>query len=275
MKEAFSIRNYMRPGLKPQFCPGCGCLRVSIAFLKAVYESGHHNLRKFCFVSGIGCSSLIPLYYLADAIHTLHGRSIPVATSIKLLRRELHVVVFGGDGDLVGIGMGHLVHAARRNVDILVIMVNNMVYGMTGGQVAPTTPKGVRTTTTPYGNFEPPIDAVRLVVAAGANYAARWTATHLDEFKDSCKKALTMDGFRFIEIVSPCPSNYGRRVGFESASEMLKWLKDISISVSQAQAMSEVELEEKIVIGEFVERKRPGFVESIYTLLKEVSRRDA
>jgi len=268
--EGFSLRNYMRPGLRYPFCSGCGLFAVSINFLRAVHELGYRDLRKFCFVSGIGCSSWIPSpYYLADSIHTLHGRSIPVATSIKLLRPDLHVIVFGGDGDIVGIGMGHFVHAARRGVDILVIMANNMIYAMTGGQVAPTTPRGAKTTTTPYGNFERPIDATRLAVVAGANYVARWTTAHLEGFKESCKKALKMDGFRFIEIVSHCPTGYGRRAGFKDVGEMLKWLRESAVPVTEAQKMSEEELEGKIVIGEFVERRGFSFVESVYATLKK------
>ena len=136
-----------------------------------MYELGHDSLNGFCFTSGIGCTSWIPSpYFLADSIHTLHGRSIPVATSIKLIRPDLNMVVFGGDGDIVGIGLSHFIHAARRNVDIVVIMGNNMVYAMTGGQVAPTTPFDALTATSPSGNFEYPLDSGRLAMAAGATY---------------------------------------------------------------------------------------------------------
>jgi 2-oxoglutarate ferredoxin oxidoreductase subunit beta len=276
MSEAFSSHNYMRPGLKYPFCPGCGLFVLSDTFLRAVYELGYSDFSKFCFVSGIGCSSWIPSpYYLADSIHTLHGRSIPVATSIKLLRPNLHVVVFGGDGDIVGIGMGHFIHAARRNTDILVIMGNNMIYGMTGGQVAPTTPMRTRTTTTPYGSFEHPLDAAKLAAVAGANYSARWTTAHLKELKETFKKALKMDGFRFIEVVSQCPTAYGRRAGFKNIGEMLKWFRENAVSLAEAQNMSEVELEKKIVIGEFVERRRLTLVESVYAILKEAAQKDA
>lgn len=270
-ERKFSPSNYLRPGLRYPFCPGCGLYAVSDTFIRAVHDLGYDDFRKFCFVSGIGCSSWIPApYYLADAIHTLHGRSIPVATSIKLFRPDLHVVVFGGDGDIVGIGMGHFVHAARRNVDILVIMCNNMIYGMTGGQVAPTTPLKVRTTTTPYGNFEFPLDAAKLAAAAGANYSARWTTAHLHELRECFKKALQMGGFRFIEVVTQCPTAYGRRVGFKDIGEMIKWFKENSILVSDAEKMREEELEGKIVIGEFIQRNRPGFVECIHAALRGV-----
>jgi 2-oxoglutarate ferredoxin oxidoreductase subunit beta len=270
--EAFSVKMYLRD-LKLPFCPGCGAYTVMHAFLRAVYELGHRDLSEFVFCSGIGCSSWIPSpYFMADSIHTLHGRSIPVATGVKLMRPDLNVVVFGGDGDIVGIGLSHFIHAARRNLDVLVIMVNNMVYGMTGGQVAPTTPFKSKTTTTPYGSFEYPLDAVKLAVAAGANYAARWTTAHPNELKEAVKKALKLQGFRFIEAVSQCPTAFGRRVGFRNAGEMIRWFKENSITLEEAKKLSEEELAEKIVAGEFVQRHRPTLTETIYTVVKEALR---
>jgi len=267
--EAFSPRKYMRD-LRLPFCAGCGLFSLSDAFLRAVHELGHEDLTGFCFTSGIGCSSWIPSpYFEADSVHTLHGRSIPPATSIKLIRPDLNVVVFGGDGDIVGIGLSHFLHAARRNTDILVIMGNNMVYGMTGGQVAPTTPFKTRTTTTPYGSFEYPIDAAKLAVAAGAAYSARWTTAHLHELVESIKKALQMQGFRFIEVVTHCPTAYGRRAGFKNIAEMLKHFKENAVTVQQAEKMSPEELEAKIVVGEFVTRRRPTLVETVYAVIKE------
>ena len=272
MSEPFSIRKYLRPIPLP-FCPGCGGLTVMSAFLRAVHELGHENLSNFVFCSGIGCSSWIPSpHFIADSVHTLHGRSIPVATGIKLLRPDLNVVVFGGDGDIVGIGLSHFIHAARRNLDILVIMVNNMVYGMTGGQVAPTTPFKAKTTTTPYGSFEHPLDAAKLAVTAGASYVSRWTTAHPNELKDSIKKALTLQGFRYIEAVSQCPTAFGRRVGFKDAGEMLKWFKENAITIKQAEKLSEEDLAEKIVVGEFVQKQGPTLVETIYKVIEEAQK---
>jgi 2-oxoglutarate ferredoxin oxidoreductase subunit beta len=243
-------------------------------FLRAANELGHERLDKFVFCSGIGCSSWIPSpHFMADSVHTLHGRSIPVATGIKLMRPNLNVVVFGGDGDIVGIGLSHFIHAARRNLDILVIMVNNMIYGMTGGQVAPTTPYRTRTTTTPYGSFEYPLDAAKLAVTAGACYVSRWTTAHPKELKDSMKGALTMHGFRFIEAVSQCLTAYGRRVGFKSAGEMLSWYKENAISTEEAKKISEEDLAGKIVVGDFVNRKRPTLEETIQGTLREARRK--
>jgi 2-oxoglutarate ferredoxin oxidoreductase subunit beta len=272
MTEAFSSRKYMRD-LKLPFCAGCGLYSLSDTFLKAVHELGHKNLNKFCFTSGIGCSSWIPSpYFLADSVHTLHGRSIPVATSIKLVRPDLNVVVFGGDGDIVGIGLNHFVQAARRNTDILVIMGNNMVYGMTGGQVAPTTPFKTKTSTTPYGSFEYPLDAARLAVASGAAYSARWTTAHLSDLKEAIKKAVQMQGFRFIEVVSHCPTAYGRRAGFKDIGEMLRYFKDKATPVQQAERMNQEELESRIVVGEFIVRKRPTLTETVYAMMKEAKK---
>jgi 2-oxoglutarate ferredoxin oxidoreductase subunit beta len=270
--EPFSSRRYMRD-LKLPFCPGCGLFSVGDSFLRAVHELGHQDLSKFCFTSGIGCSSWIPSpYFLADSVHTLHGRSIPVATSIKLVRPDLNIVVFGGDGDIVGIGLSHFMHAARRNTDILVIMGNNMVYGMTGGQVAPTTPFKAKTTTTPYGSFEHPLDAARLAVAAGASYSARWTTAHLSELRESIKSALKMSGFKFIEVVTHCPTAYGRRAGFKDIGEMLRYYRENAVSTRQAEEMTQEELESKIVVGVFVQKERPTLVETVYTVMKEAKK---
>jgi 2-oxoglutarate ferredoxin oxidoreductase subunit beta len=263
MSSKFSIQRYLR-GLVFPFCPGCGNFIVVNSFLKAVHELEHQDLSGFVFCSGIGCAAWIPSpYFLADSIHTPHGRSIPVATGVKLFRPELEVVVFGGDGDLAGIGLNHLIHAARRNVDIKVIMVNNMVYGMTGGQVAPTTPFGTVTTTTPYKSFERPLDVTRLIAAAGANYAARWTTVHPEQFKEAVKKALKIRGFSFIEMVSQCPTAFGRRAGFKNVAEMLQWFKQNSILKEKAEKMNWKELEGKIVIGEFVCRQEPTLGDNV------------
>ena len=272
MSETFSVRKYLRD-LKLPFCPGCGAFTIINVFLRAVHELGYENLSSLVFCSGIGCSSWIPSpYFKADSVHTLHGRSIPVATGIKLLRPDLSVVVFGGDGDIVGIGLSHFIHAARRNLDMLVIMANNMVYGMTGGQVAPTTPFGAKTTTTPYGSFEQPLDAVRLASAAGACYSARWTTAHPKELKESIKKALQMKGFRFIEVVSQCPTAFGRRAGFKNAGEMVKWFKENAIPTEQTEKMSEEEIAAKIVIGERIQRKRPTLTENIKKIIEGVQK---
>ncbi len=239
------------------------------SFLRAIHELGHKDLSKFVFCSGIGCAAWIPSPYLkADSIHVTHGRSIPVATGVKLMRPDLNVVVFGGDGDIAGIGLSHLIHAARRNLDVTVIMVNNMIYGMTGGQVAPTTPLRAKTTTTPYGSFERPIDTTRLVVEAGAAYAARWTTIHQKQLKEAMKRAISAKGFAFVEVVSQCPTAFGRRVGLKTASELLRWFREDSVPLRETEKMTEKDLEGKIVVGEFKRRTLPTFFETVHGAVK-------
>jgi 2-oxoglutarate ferredoxin oxidoreductase subunit beta len=259
----FSKDNYLR-GVPFPFCAGCGGATVATCFLKAVHDLGRQNLEGFVFCSGIGCASWIPSpHFQADSIHTTHGRSIPVATGVKLVRPDLNVVVFGGDGDIAGIGLNHLVHAARRNVDITVIMVNNMIYGMTGGQVAPTTPLDTPTSTTPYGSFEHPLDTAKLLASAGAYYVARWTTGHVAELREAMKRALTAKGFSFVEALSQCYTAYGRRAGFRNAGEILQWFKEQSVTTEKASSMSAEELENKIVVGEFLGRHRPTLSEQM------------
>lgn len=241
--------------LPTAFCPGCGNGLVAGAILRALVQAGI-ELRKTVFVAGIGCAAWIPSpHFLADSLHVAHGRAVPTALGIKLRRPELQVIVVGGDGDIAGIGGNHLLHAARRNADLLVIMVNNLVYAMTGGQVGPTTPHGLPTSTTPYGNPEHPMDVVQVVAAAGANYAARWTTAHLPQLEKALVKALSMEGFRFVEVVSQCPARVGGRLSMAPV-EALKWLRAQSKPVGQAGP-------DEIPVGEYIVRDRPGFLRAL------------
>lgn len=251
--EHFSIKYLRNEVLPSPFCPGCGNGIIINALLKAVEELGYKDLRDFVFCSGIGCAAWIPSpHFRADTIHTLHGRAIPVATGIKMVRPELNVLVISGDGDLAGIGLNHLIHAARREIGIKVIMVNNMIYGMTGGQVSPTTPKGIKTTTTPFGNQEKPLDTTKLIASLKVPYVAKWTTYHVLQFKNSIKKVIPSDKFAFIEVLSQCPISYGRNAGFKSAFEMLKWFKENSIMISSLKGLKEEDLEGKIIVGEYI-----------------------
>jgi 2-oxoglutarate ferredoxin oxidoreductase subunit beta len=256
------LLKYMREDLLPTiFCPGCGNGIAIKAFFDALDELGINSLRKFVFVSGIGCASWIPSPYIrADSVHVLHGRAIPVATGIKLARPDLRVVVIGGDGDIAGIGAGHLLHSARRNIDLMVIMINNMVYGMTGGQVSPTTPLDRVTITTPRGNIEPPLDACRIVYEAGANYVARWTVGHYLQLKNSFKEALNRRGFRFIEIVSQCTTRVSVREGM-SAAEHMKWLMRISIPIDRVSSSIDTILSGRLIVGKYVDRGLPSYLD--------------
>ncbi len=234
---------------------------------------GHADLKHLVFCSGIGCSGWIPTpHFRADTIHVTHGRSIPVALGIKLVRPELKVVVFGGDGDIAGIGLNHLVQAARRNLDVTVIMANNMIYGMTGGQIAPTTPLGVKTSTTPFGSFEYPLDVSRLVVASGASYVARWTTFHAIQLKEAIREGLAKEGFSFIEAVTQCPTIFGRRLGMEDGKRMLHWFRENSIPISKSKDMEDTSLAGKIVVGEFANIEKPGLLRKLDELKKRVTR---
>jgi len=260
---------YLREELLPTvFCPGCGIGIVMKALFTAFDELGIYPLDKYVFVSGIGCSAWMPSPYIkADTIHTLHGRAIPVATGLKLSRPELEVIVVGGDGDIAGIGGNHLIHAARRNMDILTIMINNQVYGMTGGQLAPTTPQGFRTPTTPYGNIEYPLDTCQLVAAAGANYVARWTVTHFKQLKESFKKALKKKGFRFIEVVAQCTSRVTNRMKI-LPSEYMKSILKKSIPINKVNSVGEGS--DKIIVGEYMDLNKKGYLELLMEVYKNV-----
>lgn len=267
-------RKYLREEVLPTaYCSGCGLGTIMNSFLKAVAEMGHTDLNQFVFCSGIGCSAWIPSpHFRADTIHTTHGRSLTVALGMKLVRPELKVVVFGGDGDMAGIGLNHLVQSARRNLDLTAIMANNMIYGMTGGQIAPTTPIGTKTSTTPFGAFEYPLDVSKLVAAAGASYVARWTTFHVVQLKEAIKKALSKEGFSFVEAVTQCPSIFGRRIGMDEGRRMLQWFRDSSVPVSKAREMRDEELVGKIVVGEFANIEKAGLLRNMKEAAMGVSR---
>ncbi|MBI5845483.1 MAG: 2-oxoacid:ferredoxin oxidoreductase subunit beta [Deltaproteobacteria bacterium] len=192
------------------WCPGCGIGPTFSATLRGIKASGV-DLASTVMVSGIGCSGRAAGYVKLDSYHTTHGRAIPFATGLKLANPKLNVIVFSGDGDLFAIGGNHFIHAARRNMDLTVICVNNLNYGMTGGQAAATTPRMAKTTTTPKGNPDRPFNLPLLAYAAGATFVARWTILHSRDLMESVQTALTRRGFSFIEVLAPCPINYGRR----------------------------------------------------------------
>jgi len=263
---------YLRTDRLPHiWCPGCGIGSVLSAFLQAV-EKANIDPKKLVVVSGIGCTGRVAGYIKVDSFHTTHGRPIPFAMGLKLARPDLHVVVFSGDGDLVTIGGNHLIHAARRNVDILVICVNNFNYGMTGGQVGATTPEGAYTTTTPYGNPERPFNLPYLLAAAGAVYVARWTSLHVRRLAWSITEAFQKKGFRFIEVLSPCPTAYGRRNRMPDALEMLKFFRD-NCEIRDFADPKEVDIVpgKKIILGKFVDiaEEKKTFEEKIYELINK------
>ena len=245
------------------WCPGCGIGSEVNAFAEAVKRSGI-DPKKLVVVSGIGCTGRVAGYVDFDSIHTTHGRAIPVATGVKLANPELTVVVFSGEGDLAGIGGNHLIHAARRNMDLIVICNNNFTYGMTGGQVTPTTPSSAIASTTPYGNYEYPFSLPFLVDAAGGTYIARWTSMHARNVTQSIEEALLRKGFSFIEIISPCTTLYLRRNRLGDGVDALQNYQDNTILKHGADTReTAIDFEGKIVIGKFVEKNKPTYLEAL------------
>ena len=237
------------------WCPGCGIGTAFSSCLIALKESGI-DLQKTAMVSGIGCTGRGAGYANLDSYHTTHGRAIPFATGMKLANPELNLVVFSGDGDIFAIGGNHFIHAARRNVDMTVVCVNNLNYGMTGGQVAATTPHGARTTTSPAGNPEPPFNLPLLAYASGASYVARWTILHTRDLIESIQEALLRPGFSFIEILSPCPVNYGRR-NKEGTFETLKYYQNKTIIKNNAHpAELDIDFSRGVILGKFFDVDR-------------------
>ena len=253
-----------KAGLPLIFCPGCGDGTVLNVFLRAVDELGIFD--DLALVGGIGCSGWLPTYLKSDVLHVLHGRAIPFACGLKLTDPKRKVVVFTGDGDCVGIGGNHFIHAARRNIDVTVIMINNGIYGMTGGQVAPTTPLKGRTQTSPYGNLEFPFDVCELARSAGATYIARWTAAHPIPLLGAVKEGINHPGFSFVEVMAQCPTQAGRYLeGSSKPGVLLENLKKRAITVEKAKETPEGELAGKFVVGRL--HHLPGkreFTQAIY-----------
>jgi 2-oxoglutarate ferredoxin oxidoreductase subunit beta len=243
------------------WCTGCGIGTVFSSCLNAMKSSGI-ELQKTTMVSGIGCTGRAAGYIKLDSFHTTHGRAIPFATGLKLGNPELNVVVFSGDGDLFAIGGNHFIHAARRNIDMTVICINNLNYGMTGGQVAATTPFLAKTTTTPMGNPEAPFNLPLMAWASGATFVARWTMLHTRELTDCIQTALLKSGFSFIEVLAPCPTNYGRR-NKEKAMDSLKIYQEKTIIRNYADPTElDIDFQKGIILGEFVNSERATCIEN-------------
>ena len=243
------------------WCPGCGLGPAMACYAQAVLDSGV-PLDKHIIVAGIGCTGRVPGYLNLDSYHTTHGRSIPFATGMKICNSELHVTVFSGDGDIFAIGGNHLLHAARRNIDINLICVNNFNYGMTGGQAGPTTPMGARTSTTPYGCFEAPFNMPYTAAALGAVFVARWTALHVRQLKDAMSRAMEKRGFTFIEVLAPCPIGFGRPNDLgEGLDEMHLYREECIVDHDADLAQANIDLRQKqpIILGNFVDIERPLF----------------
>jgi 2-oxoglutarate ferredoxin oxidoreductase subunit beta len=252
------------------WCSGCGIGVVVSSFADALRKSSL-DLNKVAIVSGIGCTGRVAGYVKLDSFHSTHGRPIPFATGLKLANPELKVVVFSGDGDLFGIGGNHFIHAARRNMDMVVICVNNFNYAMTGGQVAATSPIDANLSTAPFGNFEHPFSLPYLADACGATYVARWTCLHIRRVTKSMQEALDRKGFSLIEVIAPCVTLYARRNRLGDGLNLLKYYYDNSVIQHGADTRTlDIGYQGKMICGKFVERERPTFLDGMNAHMKKV-----
>lgn len=265
------VNQFLRQDRLPHiWCPGCGVGTTVNCFIRALLKS-EIDLDKVSVVSGIGCTGRVAGYMNLDSFHTTHGRAIPFATGLKLANPELKVIVYSGDGDIFAIGGNHFIHAARRNIDIVVICLNNFTYGMTGGQMTPTSHLESIGSTSPYGNFEQPFNLPFLAAGSGAVYVARWTAYHVRQLARSMKEAIQKKGFSFIEIISPCPTLYLRRNKLGEALNEMKYYKEKSVIKNGADTKSvALTFKGEIIVGKFVERERTSYLETMNTRFKNV-----
>lgn len=243
------------------WCSTCGIGTAVSCFITAL-EKFNHPQEKIAVVSGIGCTGRVAGYIKLDSFHSTHGRAIPFATGLKLANPDMKVVVVSGDGDLISIGGNHFIHAARRNMDITVICVNNFIYAMTGGQCAPTTPITANSSTSPYGNADRPFNLPMLAATSGAVYVARWTSLHIRRLTKSITEALNKPGFSFVEVIAPCSTLYARRNRLGSGLDLLKFYHDNSeIKHGADVADLDIGFQDKIAVGKFVDIERPTFID--------------
>ena len=262
---------YLRPTKKfpDVWCAGCGIGIVMGALIRAIDRIGVEK-DDVALVSGIGCTGRMPVYMDFNTIHTTHGRALAFATGLKIARPEMKVITIMGDGDAVAIGGNHFIHAARRNIGITAIVVNNSIYGMTGGQYSPTTPIGGRASTAPYGNIEPPMPICDLAKAAGATFVARSTVYHAVELDRYIEQAIRKNGFSLVEAVSYCHTTFGRLNKLGSPTDMMRQLKDGSVSLNAAEKLSPEERETKIVRGILHDVEKPEYTQLYEQLVKRV-----
>jgi 2-oxoglutarate ferredoxin oxidoreductase subunit beta len=271
------IHKYLRHDKKfPHvWCPGCGIGIMLGALIRAIDRIGYEK-DEIVLVSGIGCSGRLPVYVDFNTLHTTHGRALVFATGVKLAKPSLKVIVIMGDGDAVAIGGNHFIHAARRNIDVTAIIVNNSIYGMTGGQYSPTTPYGMRSATTVYSNIEQDFRISELAVTAGAVFVGRGTVYHAKLLDSLMEKAFLKPGFSVVEVIAHCHTQYGRQNRLGSAVEMMEWQRDHAVPVEKALKMKSEEFKDKILIGVLVDKELPVYqdeYEKVRERAKETIRR--
>lgn len=254
-----SVHDYIRERFFPHmWCAGCGHGTILNGLIRAVDELGIRK-RNLVMVTGIGCSARISGYVDFHSLHTIHGRALAFATGVKLSRPELNVIVPMGDGDGLSIGGNHFIHAARRNINLTVVLFNNNIYGMTGGQYSPLTPVDSKASTAPYGTIERNFDITELAKAAGATFVARATCFHKQVLVDAIAKGIANDGFSLVEAITQCPISYGRQNKRGNAPQMMQWQKEHAVPVAAAAKMTPEQLEGKFTIGVLHESKAPEY----------------
>jgi 2-oxoglutarate ferredoxin oxidoreductase subunit beta len=265
------MENVLRMDRIPHiWCPGCG-IGLAVTAFAAALEKAKIDLNKVAIVSGIGCTGRVAGYVKLDSFHTTHGRAIAFATGIKVANPDMKVIVFSGDGDLIAIGGNHFIHAARRNIDMLVVCVNNFIYAMTGGQVAPTTPLTAYATTSPFGCVEPPFNIPYLADSSGAVYVARWTTLHVRRLQNSFVEALNKKGFSVVEAISPCAQYYSRINRLGDGLDMMRFYHDnTEIRHGEDTKNLDIGFQGKIIMGKFVDRERPCYTERYQKWLSEM-----
>ena len=264
------MEDWLRMDRMPHiWCSTCGIGTAVTCFVEAVKKTQIER-DDLAIVSGIGCTGRVAGYIKQDSFHTTHGRAVPFAVGLKLANPKLNVVVFSGDGDISGIGGNHLIHTARRNINITVLCVNNFIYAMTGGQVAPTTPPTAIASTTPYGNYEHPFNLPKLVASCGATYVARWTVLHVRRLTNSIAEALQRPGFSFIEIICPCTTLYARRNKLGSGLDLMKFYHDNSEIVNGADPRDlDIDFQSKIKVGKFIDEDKPNYLDNYNEFLSQ------
>ena len=254
------IHKYLRHDKKfPHvWCPGCGIGIMLGALIRAIDRVGFEK-DEVVLVSGIGCSGRLPVYVDFNTLHTTHGRALTFATGVKLAKPNLKVIVIMGDGDAVAIGGNHFIHAARRNIDVTSIILNNSIYGMTGGQYSPTTPYGMRSSTTLYSNIEQAFKISELAVTSGAVFVGRGTVYHAKLLDHLIERAILKPGFSVVEVIAHCHTQYGRQNRLGTAVEMMEWQRDHAVTVEKSATLRPEELQDKILIGVLVDKELPVY----------------
>ena len=266
---AYNYEQSIRPGKLPHiWCPGCGHGIVMKGLIRAM-DTCELDRSNTSIVSGIGCASRLPGYLDACTLHTAHGRAAAFATGVKMANPDMNVIVCGGDGDGTAIGGNHFIHACRRNTDMTYVIMNNYIYGMTGGQFSPCTPTGDKASTTPYGNPDPIFDISKLAIGSGATFVARTTAFHATQIDKLIVEGIKHKGMSVIEILDDCPTTYGRRNKFRSVVDMMKRLKDIAVPVAAAAKMPAEKLEGKTLTGILHKEDKPEYCEMYQEVIKK------